>query len=149
MSSEGQVTTERRGHVLLIGLDRVAKRNAFDKAMLNALGLAYGELERDEDLRSGVLFAHGDHFTAGLELTQFAAALGEDVQSLAEGGIDPLGIKGQRLSKPVVCAVQGICFTIGIELMLAADIRVAASNTRFAQIEVKRGIYPIGGATIR
>ena len=149
MDSEGRVTTERHGHVLLIGLDRVAKRNAFDKAMLNALGLAYGELERDEDLRCGVLFAHGDHFTAGLELTQFAAALGENVQTLAEGGIDPLAIKSQRLSKPMVCAVQGICFTIGIELMLAADIRVAASNTRFAQIEVKRGIYPIGGATIR
>jgi enoyl-CoA hydratase len=149
MNSEGRVTTERHGHVLLIGLDRVAKRNAFDKAMLTALGLAYGELEHDEDLRCGVLFAHGDHFTAGLELTQFAAALGEDVQTLAESGIDPLGINGQRLSKPMVCAVQGICFTIGIELMLAADIRVAARNTRFAQIEVKRGIYPIGGATIR
>lgn len=149
MSSEGQVTTEKRGHVLLIGLDRVAKRNAFDKAMLNALGLAYGKLEHDENLRCGVLFAHGDHFTAGLELTQFATALGEDVQKLSEGAIDPLAIKGQRLSKPVVCAVQGICLTIGIELMLAADIRVAASNTRFAQIEVKRGIYPIGGATIR
>ncbi len=149
MTSEGRVTTEKRGHVLLIGLDRAAKRNAFDKAMLNALGLAYGELERDENLRCGVLFAHGDHFTAGLELTQFAAALGEDVQTLAEGAIDPLGIKGQRLGKPMVCAVQGICLTIGIELMLAADIRVAASDTRFAQIEVKRGIYPIGGATVR
>lgn len=149
MSSEGRVTTEKHGHVMLIGLDRVAKRNAFDKAMLGALGLAYGELERDENLRCGVLFAHGDHFTGGLELTQFAEALGEDVQTLAEGAIDPLAIKGQRLSKPIVCAVQGICLTIGIELMLAADIRVAASNTRFAQIEVKRGIYPVGGATIR
>ncbi len=149
MSSEGRVTTERREHVLLIGLDRAAKRNAFDKPMLSALGLAYGELERDENLRCGVLFAHGDHFTAGLELTQFAGSLAEDVQTVAEGAIDPLGLKGPRLSKPVVCAVQGICFTIGIELMLAADIRVAASNTRFAQIEIKRGIYPVGGATIR
>ena len=149
MSSEGQVITEKRGHVLLIGLDRVAKRNAFDKAMLGALGLSYGELERDENLRCGVLFAHGDHFTAGLELTQFAGTLSEDVQIVAEGAIDPLGLKGPRLSKPMVCAVQGICFTIGIELMLAADIRVAASDTRFAQIEIKRGIYPVGGATIR
>jgi enoyl-CoA hydratase/carnithine racemase len=45
--------------------------------------------------------------------------------------------------------MQGICLTAGIELMLATDIRVAASNTRFAQIEIKRGIYPVGGATIR
>lgn len=148
-TTEGNVTTERHGHVLLIGLDRVAKRNAFDRAMLKALGQAYGELDRDNDLRCGVLFAHGDHFTSGLELTQFAGTLGQGVQELAEGAIDPLGITGPRLTKPMVCAVQGLCWTIGIELMLAADIRVAASNTRFAQIEIKRGIYPIGGATIR
>lgn len=148
MDTEGRVTTERHGHVLLIGLDRVAKRNAFDRAMLQALGQAYGELDRDNDLRCGVLFAHGDHFTAGLELTQFAGPLGLDLQ-LAEGAIDPLGITGPRLTKPMVGAVQGFCWTIGIELMLAADIRVAASSTRFAQIEIKRGIYPVGGATVR
>ena len=148
MDTEGRVTTERHGHVLLIGLDRVAKRNAFDRAMLQALGQAYGELDRDNDLRCGVLFAHGDHFTAGLELPQFAGPLGLDLH-LAEGAIDPLGITGPRLTKPMVCAVQGFCWTIGIELMLATDIRVAASSTRFAQIEIKRGIYPVGGATVR
>ena len=57
--------------------------------------------------------------------------------------------RGRASRKPVVVAVQGICFTIGIELMLATDIRVAARDTRFGQIEVKRGIYPVGGATIR
>src|SRR5205807_1489539 len=97
----------------------------------------------------GVLFAHGEHFTAGLELTQFADSLGQGLQTFPAGAIDPLGLTGPRLSKPMVCAVQGICFTIGIELLLATDIRVAASNTRFAQIEIKRGIYPVGGATIR
>ncbi len=149
MSNEGRVTAERHGHVLMIGLDRVAKRNAFDKAMLRALGEAYSELDRDPDLRAGVLFAHGDHFTVGLELTQFAGTLGQGVQELHEGELDPTGVQGPRLTKPIVCAVQGYCWTIGIELMLATDIRIAAANTRFAQIEIKRGIYPIGGATIR
>src|SRR5947209_9209338 len=147
MNQEGRITTARHEHVLLIGLDRVAKRNAFDNTMLSALALAYGELERDDELRCGVLFAHGDHFTAGLELTQFASDLGEF--EYPEGGIDPLGITGPRLTKPMICAVHGICFTIGIELMLAADIRIASSFTRFAQIEVKRGLYPFGGATFR
>jgi enoyl-CoA hydratase len=149
MDTEGKVSTERHGHVLLIGLDRVAKRNAFDRAMFRALGQAYGELDCDNDLRCGVLFAHGEHFTAGLELTQFIGTLGQGVQELTEGEIDPLGISGPQLTKPIVCAIQGYCWTLGIELMLAADIRVAASNTRFAQIEIKRGIYPVGGATIR
>ena len=147
MNQEGRVTTERHEHVLLIGLDRVAKRNAFDRPMLNALGLAYSELEHDDDLRCGVLFAHGDHFTAGLELTQFASTLGQ--LDYPEGAIDPLGLTDAHLTKPMICAVQGICLTVGIELMLAADIRIAASNARFAQIEIKRGLFPFGGATIR
>jgi enoyl-CoA hydratase len=149
MSDEGRVTRERRGHVLLIGLDHVAKRNAFDLAMFNALGLAYGELDRDDELRCGVLFAHGDHFTAGLDLERFAPVMAKGQLPVPEGALDPLGISGPRLTKPVVCAVQGWCLTIGIELLLATDVRVAASNTRFAQIEIKRGIYPVGGATIR
>ena len=147
MNQEGRITTERQGHVLWIGLNRSAKRNAFDTAMLSALGMAYAELELDNELRCGVLFAHGEHFTGGLELTQFASSLGHF--EYPEGAIDPLGIRGQRLTKPMISAVQGICLTIGIELMLATDIRIAASNARFAQIEIKRGLFPFGGATIR
>ncbi|BCI91921.1 hypothetical protein NIIDMKKI_71270 [Mycobacterium kansasii] len=62
------VSLERDGHVLLIGLNRPHKRNAFDRAMLGDLSRAYGLLESDDSLRAGVLFAHGDHFTAGLDL---------------------------------------------------------------------------------
>ena len=68
----GAISIERRGHVLLIGLDRAAKRNAFDLPMWDALCRAYGELERDDDLRVGVLHAHGEHFTGGLDLPQWA-----------------------------------------------------------------------------
>jgi enoyl-CoA hydratase len=147
--SEGKVTTTRQGHVLLIGLDRAAKRNAFDVPMFHAVGRAYAELSRDDELRVGVLFAHGDHFTAGLDLAQFSPVFASGRWSQAEGGLDPLGLSGPRLGKPMVCAVQGICFTIGIELLLATDVRVVASDVRFGQIEVKRGIYPVGGATMR
>src|SRR5260370_13259428 len=130
MNQEGRVTTERQGHVLLIGLDRVAKRNAFDRAMFNALVLAYAELEHDAELRCGVLFAHGDHFTGGLELTQFASSLGHF--DYPEGAIDPLGIRGPRLTKPLISAVQGICLTIGIELTVGAGIRSVACHARVA-----------------
>jgi enoyl-CoA hydratase len=146
---QGTVTRERRGHVLLIGLDRVAKRNAFDLAMWDALCLAYGELERDPELRVGVLFAHGEHFTGGLDLPQWAGVFGSGAWRIVDGGLDPLGMTGPRVTKPVVAAVQGTCLTIGIELMLATDLRIAASTARFGQIEIKRGIYPVGGATLR
>jgi enoyl-CoA hydratase len=144
----GKVSREKRGHVYLMGLDRVAKRNAFDLPLWNELCAAYGELERDPDLRVGVLFAHGDHFTGGLDLPQWGQTFSSGAWQIPENAIDPLGLTS-RVSKPIILAVQGTCFTIGIELMLATDIRIAAANTRFGQIEVKRGIYPVGGATIR
>jgi enoyl-CoA hydratase/carnithine racemase len=65
------------------------------------------------------------------------------------GGINPWQVDGTHVTKPVVMAVQGTCLTLGIELMLASDIVVAADSTVFGQIEVARGILPFGGATIR
>jgi enoyl-CoA hydratase/carnithine racemase len=134
-----------------MGLDRVAKLNAFDVAMYGELAEAYGALERDPELRCGVLFAHGDHFTSGLDLKEVVPQLpdGLDPFALPESAVDPLQLTGPPRTKPLVIAVHGLVFTIGIELLLAADVRVAASNARFAQLEVQRGLYPFGGATIR
>lgn len=147
----GVLSVERRGAVWLMGLDRVAKRNAFDLALYAALSSALGTLERDPELRCGVLFAHGEHFTGGIDLPQWTPLFRQGRSApLPEDGLDPLCLDPARTrSKPLVMAVQGHCLTLGIELLLAADIRVAAESTRFAQIEVKRGIYPIGGATVR
>jgi enoyl-CoA hydratase len=146
--SIGQVSLERRGHVLVVGLDRAAKRNAFDLALWDGLCRAYGELERDAELRVGVLHAHGDHFTGGLDLPQWQGAFATGHFPIPDDGLDPLGLVS-RVTKPMICVVQGICLTLGIELMLATDIRIAARSARFAQIEIKRGIFPVGGATLR
>lgn len=147
---EARVTVERDGAVLLIGLNRPDKRNAADFAMLQQLAAAYGELDRDPELRAGLVFAHGDHFTGGLDLAEIAPRLGTDgLDIVPAAGIHPWQVAGQQLSKPVVIAVQGTCLTLGIELILASDIAVAADSTVFAQIEVARGILPFGGATIR
>ncbi|ACY17973.1 crotonase/enoyl-CoA hydratase family protein [Haliangium ochraceum] len=150
------ISSETRGHVRLIGLDRAAKRNAFGVDMLRELAEAYTAFEQDAELRCAVLFAHGDHFTGGLDLSEVGPAVAAGATLFPEGAIDPLDLPGidpgtqrPRRSKPVVCAVQGWCLTIGIELLLASDIRVAARDTRFAQIEILRGIMPFGGATLR
>jgi enoyl-CoA hydratase/carnithine racemase len=145
-----KILTERRGHILLIGFNRPEKRNAADAELLGQLSVAYGELERDPELRAGLLYAVGDHFTGGLDLADVGPRVGEDgIDFVAAGGIDPWQVSGEQLTKPVVVAVQGTCLTLGIELILAADIAVAAESTRFGQIEVARGILPFGGATIR
>ncbi len=141
---------EIRGHVLTIGLNRPEKRNAFDVDMYLQLAGALGELHRNPELRVGVVYAVGEHFTGGLDLPKWAPVFASGgMPTLPEGGIDPCGLQGERLKKPLIYALQGTCLTIGIELMLAADIRIAASNTQFGQIEVKRGIYAVGGATVR
>ncbi|MCC7546565.1 MAG: crotonase/enoyl-CoA hydratase family protein [Burkholderiales bacterium] len=144
-----RITVENRGHVTLIGLNRAAKRNAVDVAMYTELATAYGAYERDANARCAVLFAHGEHFTGGIELPQWLPYFRDGrMPPLPDGAVDPL-LRTQSLSKPLVIAVRGWCLTIGIEFLLATDIRIAAHDTRFAQIEVKRGIFPIGGATVR
>lgn len=146
-----KIVVEEDGHVLKIGLHRPEKLNAFDLDMYRDLGLAYSELHNNPNLRCGLLIAEGEHFTAGLDLKEWAPLFAQGrFPDLPENAIDPLGLDSEkRLGKPMVIAVQGLCYTIGIELLLATDIRVAASNTRFGQIEIKRGIYPVGGATVR
>jgi enoyl-CoA hydratase len=143
------VTRHRLGHLLLIGLNRVPKRNAFDIELREQLALTYGELERDPEIRCGVLFAHGDHFTGGLDLGQVSDALKSGGGGIPAGGVDWRGLHGSHRTKPVVSAIQGWCLTLGIEAALATDIRVASEDARFSQMEVSRGIYPFGGATFR
>jgi enoyl-CoA hydratase len=145
------ITTDRQGHVFLIGLNRPEKYNAFDRNMLKELSEAYGELGTDSSLRVGLLHAFGDHFCAGLDLAEvWPDLMREGPEILAGGGAyDPLGVWGEPVPKPVVMAVNGIAFTLAIELALASDIVIAADDARFCQLEVGRGILPFGGATYR
>lgn len=148
-SGPGRVTREQRGPVFLIGLDRAGKRNAFDSALLGELSLAIGEYEGNDEMRCAVLFAHGAHFTAGLDLMELAPKLASGAFAYPAGGIDPWGVSGTRRRKPMVVAVQGTCFTAGIELLLNADIAVGERDARFAHLEVLRGIAPVGGSSVR
>lgn len=150
--AEGTIRTERRGALLLVGIDRPAKRNGFTPRMFRELAQAYTLLDDDPSLRVGVLFAHGDHFTAGLDLPAIAPFMQKGEKLWPPGLVEPLDLGSpgyRRRTKPMVVAVQGITFTLGIELMLAADVVVAADDCRFSQLEVKRGIMATGGATLR
>jgi enoyl-CoA hydratase/carnithine racemase len=145
------ITTERHDHVFVIGLNRPEKYNAANIGMLEELSAAYGELASDPGLRVGVLHGHGEHFCAGLDLADVWPTLVKEGPAILAGGgrYDPLGVWGEPVPKPVVMAVQGIAFTLSIELALAADIVVAADDVRFRQLEIGRGILPFGGATFR
>jgi len=147
MSTEGKVRTETHERIFKIIIDNPAKKNAFSPAMMEQLSDALTELHNNDSLWVGVICAEGKDFTAGLDMPKF---FGPDAEkrNTREGNVDVFGL-GKRCKKPIVTAVQGIVFTIGIELMLAGDIVVAADDARFCQMESKRGIAPLGGAHFR
>jgi len=148
-SIDNRITYETDGYICLIGLNRADKRNAFDSHMIQQLSEALTRYENDDNLRCALIFAHGEHFTAGLDLMELQDKWDKGAFDFNDNEIDPWGIGGRLRSKPVVVAVQGTCFTAGIELMLNSDVVIASNNCNFAQMEVQRGIMPFGGATVR
>ena len=144
------IEVERRDHLLLMGVRRPEKMNALSREMFHALARALYRLEHDPELRVGVIWAEGPHFTSGVDLNDWAEAFASGSPfPIGEDEIDPFSMSGPRLSKPLVIAVQGRCYTWGWELLLNTDLRVAATDTRLAMLEVRRGFYACGGATLR
>lgn len=146
---DGQVKVERRGSLLLIGIDRPEKRNGFTPKMFEELARAYTLLEITPELSCGLLYAEGEHFTAGLDMPKIVPLRQAGVPLFPATEVDPFALREPLRKKPVVIALKGICFTVAVELMLASEVAIAADNCRFAQLEVKRGIMAGCGATIR
>ena len=146
-ATAGRVYHERHDRILKVVIHNPTKKNAFNPEMMLQLSEALTLLDRDDDLWVGVLCAAGDNFTTGLDMPKFFGPAAT-AKPRPEGNVDPVGMT-KRCRKPVVTAVQGIVFTVGIEIMLAGDIVVAAEDCRFCQMEAKRGIAPLGGAHFR
>ena len=131
---EGLVKVTREGKKLIIEVDRHTKMNGFTPSMFDGISTAYEELEGDDDLWVGVLTFAGPHTTAGLDLPKFFGP-GADRNSHQQETDRPDAFAlRRRCNKPVVMAVQGVTYTIGIEMMLAADIVIAADDSRFCQL---------------
>ncbi len=153
--------TERRGHVLIVTLNRPEARNAFSADMLMRAHDAWHELDEDPELRVGVLTGAAGTFCSGMDLK----ALGEVDVVAPEGdaeqtspsnrATDPLEVawhallRNFRPSKPIVAAVEGYCVAGGTEILQATEVRVAAETAQFAIAEVRRGLFPLGGSTVR
>jgi enoyl-CoA hydratase len=146
----GRVAVEKRGGVLLIGIDRVEAQNRLDPPILIGLGKAYYQLEHDDELRVGVLYGLGPDFVFGYDVPAvLAAAAAGTYPTKDPDHLDPFGRTAPFRTKPVVVAVQGATWLAGHEIFLAADIRIAASDANFSQPEVTLGVFPAGGATVR
>ena len=144
------IETRTEGHILIIHINRADKYNALSPEMYHDMGKALAKLNEDPELRVAVMYAEGKHFTAGIELDKWAPIFGSgNAFPVGEGEIDPMGLTGEPHKKPIVIAVQGYCFTWGVEILLNTEVRVAATDSKFQMLEVQRGLYPCGGATLR
>jgi crotonobetainyl-CoA hydratase len=141
------VQVRAEGQVLVITLDR-PKANAIDVPTSRALYRAFDRLRREPGLRVAILTGAGERFfSAGWDLK--AAAEGEGIT--ADHG--PGGFAGltefSDLGKPVIAAVNGLALGGGFELVLAADLVVAAEHAEFALTEVTLGLVPDAGGLLR
>lgn len=149
MSEEQQlVLDERRGAVSVLTINRPDKRNALNGPLRCALLGALDAAARDTTVRAIVLTGAGDKaFVAGADIAEFEGRSPVDQYRVMKqpSVFDAV----ERLSKPVIAAINGFCLGGGMELALACDIRIASSSARFGQPEVNLGIIPGGGGTQR
>jgi enoyl-CoA hydratase/carnithine racemase len=142
-----QVRMHTEGRVCIITVDNRPKKNAYTPAMMDQLAEHLTAYEDDDELWCAIFCSAGDHTTAGLDMPRFFGPTAEPTRR-KPGLIDPFGME-RRCTKPVIAVVQGVTFTVGIEMMLAHDIVIAADTARFQQLESRRGIAPLGGAHYR
>ena len=144
---DGDVTTEQKGHIFIITLNRgqKPKYNGFTPKMLDMLARAYSKFENTESARVGIIHGAGKHFTSGMDM----ALVTFDAKTFPVNEVDPVGLYPPKRTKPMICVAHGVSFTVGTELALASDIIVAAKGTRFGQLEVKRGTISFFGGTFR
>ena len=142
-----EVRMSVEGHICVISLDNSTKKNAITPELMSELSRHLTAFEADDDLWVAVLDPAGEHTTAGLDMPKFFGPTAT-AKPIPKDQIDPFAL-ARRTTKPVISVVHGITYTIGIEMMLAGDIVIAADTARFCQMESKRGIAPLGGAHFR
>lgn len=142
------VTTEKRGPVFLVGIDRHEVRNAVDGPTAQGLADAFRSFEDDSDLVSAVLFGHGGTFCAGADLKAMATEP-ERANRVSPEGDGPMGPTRMLSSKPVVAAIEGHAVAGGLELALWCDLRVASATATLGFYDRRWGVPLIDGGTIR
>lgn len=146
MSESQEITFQIEGDIALIGINRQQKRNAMRQDMFELLGEYVTRAQANA--RVGILFGHGENFSAGLDLAEHKERSSIDTlhASRAQGAIMN-SIEQGRI--PWICALSGATIGAGFELAAATHIRVADETTYFALPEGRRGIYVGGGASVR
>jgi enoyl-CoA hydratase len=140
---------EKRGHVLIVTMNRPEARNALSGPMLAGMTAAWNQVDADPDIRACILTGAGGAFCAGADLKAMTTSHpGDSARSTDLSVIESL-LKGRRLTKPLIAAVEGPAIAGGTEILQATDIRVAGESARFGVSEPMWGLFPLGGSAVR
>lgn len=145
---------EREGPVVTVTLNRPERRNAFSTEMLVRMADAWSEIDADPEVRCAILTGAGGTFCAGADLKAMAGGHPGEEQWKRRVEADPdlhwkALLRHRRLAKPLVAAVEGFAVAGGTEILQATDVRVAAETAVFGVTEATRGLFPLGGSTVR
>jgi enoyl-CoA hydratase len=145
--------TDLQGHVLVLTMNRPEAKNALSPEMLVGLADAWDRVDSDPQIRCAILTGAGGVFCAGADLkamndSQNASDAAKRMRSDAGLAWKAL-LRHHRLTKPLIAAVEGYAVAGGTEILQATDIRVAGESAVFGVVEVTRGLFPLGGSTVR
>ncbi len=152
--SSPHLIVEREGPILICTMNRPERRNAFSSEMLVRMYDAWVELSQDPELRVGIVTGADGHFSSGADLKAMAQGGGERqewsdrMKTEADLPWKAL-LRHYRPTKPLIAAVEGYAIAGGTEILQAMEIRVGAETATFGIAEVRRGLFPLGGSTVR
>lgn len=157
-----EVLFEKKGRVAYVTINRPERRNALNLPAMRLLAMAWTEFREDPELWVAIITGAGDRdFCVGADLKDFVPKVTEGIEGLATFDESLLGpdfdaraplvavLREGELYKPVIAAVNGTCAAGGMEMLQGTDIRIASEGASFAVAEVKRGLFPGGGSTVR
>ncbi len=144
---------ERDGHVATVTLNRPEARNALSSEMLVRMADAWTEIDEDPQIRVAIVTGAGGHFCAGADLKAMAGGHPDDEWTPRFAAHPDLHWKAllrhSQPRKPLIAAVEGYAIAGGTEILQAMDLRVAGESAVFGVAEVRRGLFPLGGSTVR
>jgi enoyl-CoA hydratase len=144
---------EREGHVVIVTLNRPEAKNALSAGMLAGMYRAWRMLDEDAELRVGILTGRGDVFCAGADLKAMGAGETDDEFQRLMAEVPDIHwqalLRHNRPLKPIIAAVEGFAVAGGTEILQGTDIRVAAEDAVFGVTEARRGLFPLGGSSVR
>ena len=153
MAGTEHLTVERDGSTVIVTMNRPEARNAFSLPMLVGLADAWAEIDGDDEVRCAILTGAGGTFCAGADLKAMGGSQQPDAYRQRMEADPDLHWKAllrhHHVKKPLIAAVEGYAVAGGTEILQATDIRVAAESATFGVFEARRGLFPLGGSTVR